>query len=616
MAHTNVKINGLKPIQYHLLKSPLQQVEKSEGALTGRKVSAFVHGMHVLANFFVRLFYAIFVTHRWESDLNLRDRLWKDLNNGKSIDQETLTQIRFIFNSLLLRLKNDHINVSIENKLIALENELKKDNALGNNQNQVNNGDLNHQVTVETETNKPVDLNNVLPLPSIEDTVNSLNVSNKRSPDRITLLTKLADQLIEAETSNTNIQENLAKLENDKDRKLVEARVAIITVLGVDHPFLNNVKIMKILTMFENKVSLSEEVKNAVIKDLVLESVLINLDKAQVKNLISLLEDDSSKIIFQQNYNSLMSKQLTYCMDLVPKLSGNNPLKDKPHALYPLFILNHPEVFGSFPGAILKIKDLIGTLANPNWKDDLTCLIKDELIKKSVRITTGLLLPGDLVCDYSQGRIEDFHQDKTLKKENGKNACGSICAEAILWLNTQKKTPTENQMYEILEKGIGAHKAKGYGSNAAVFGDLVEKINQHTLQGEKLLAIALDPSSAIKMDEFDTDRFSYPLLYPYQKEIGGGVSQVMQLMEGLSAKLNQTLYGVLTCGHETVMIYSNQNGSYSVFDSHGRSYLGVSKGASIRSFNTLQGVQDHFSLLYDNKEKFSMLIMSAAPSAQ
>src|SRR5262245_50177907 len=113
MADSKLLIDGLSIDQFKALMSPIQEIVRVDGKFSGKKVNWFMHSMHVLANFFVRLFYAIFVTHRWESDLNLQERLWNDLNSNESKSIRKLPLIKEIYNNLVVRFpQNNRVNES------------------------------------------------------------------------------------------------------------------------------------------------------------------------------------------------------------------------------------------------------------------------------------------------------------------------------------------------------------------------------------------------------------------------------------------------------------------------------------------------------------------------
>lgn len=217
-------------------------------------------------------------------------------------------------------------------------------------------------------------------------------------------------------------------------------------------------------------------------------------------------------------------------------------------------------------------------------KDEVVQLLQGSQFRQEMGEALGLINKGDVVSIYSQGKVHDI--DERLAPEEGQNACGSICAEAIRHLHQGFGIETDEELENIIVDGVKNRKAQGLGNDPLPFVQVMSKyegMSFHVVDG---------------IDDSDSDRKSSPNLYPYIGAFpssGGGVlDKVLQGVEDA----DEAVYAVLTVKGETLMIHFNAESKPVLFDSHGKPYLGMDKGASLRQFESIGALVQHLNSCY------------------
>jgi hypothetical protein len=445
----------------------------------------------------------------------------------------------------------------------------------------------------------------------IEELVQQLNQPKLKKAAK----NEIREMIIKELCKKPILFENFSKLLNSstpEDVNFFEAYANVISKLGLSNLTLHDISVVKILVVNENMIGM--ELKQILLEELTQTAYLFGWNPTELKGLISSLHLEQDKNVVQKCYESLRNKEEDEVKTYLPKLSGANPALGHDIVLKKIFLINHAAEFPALNvfDVMKEFLCLMDCLWINAWKDEVIALLKDKSLQKELKLACELLNEGDTVCDFSQGRINEIAPQSGLTNVDGKNACGSICAEAIFFLDLHKtKTLTEEEIYQIIEKGVADHKAKGYGSKAAVFNELVKKIEESTQPNHKILqAFAPNPAGNTEsLNNFALERYEHPLFYPYQGEVKTGFADYIHLLNSLSKEIKQDLYGVITCGLETVLVYQNADASWSLFDSHGRTYNGVSKGASVQKFADVTKLDDHLRKMYEKSNYFSMLIV-------
>lgn len=206
-----------------------------------------------------------------------------------------------------------------------------------------------------------------------------------------------------------------------------------------------------------------------------------------------------------------------------------------------------------------QIKDAIGNKAyKPAHRDEVISAIKNPDIRKALRQEMGLLKKGDVVCPFSQGNIEG------VPPNAGINACGTICRKAIEHLTLGKAIDSEETMRTLILEGIKTH---GHGAPAKMFDEEV--------------------------------MLESPLKVTPYFDVEQGMKGALDYASGAGAYLALTFATSLQ--NETLLVYYPEKGKPVLFDSHGKEYLGVSKGASLRQFENNEALLAHFQTSYVDK---------------
>jgi hypothetical protein len=235
------------------------------------------------------------------------------------------------------------------------------------------------------------------------------------------------------------------------------------------------------------------------------------------------------------------------------KLLGKNPAKDNDDLLRVVIKYNQDKADAQKDVIKKEIQDL-----DTEFQNDVIKLIADESLADGLRIELGLLKEGDIVVDYSQGSIEGFDEATA-----GQEACARICGVVVERLARDEPIKSKEDIQEVILVGIDKLK----GGEAVNFGDDV--------------APTLNVGEGMKLhvDEGITEAlgmFTAPLaaVATFQKQDRSGIA-------------------------ETLLVYPT-GGQYALFNSHGSSYQGVSRGASLLKFN------NHADLMGHLKDKYPM----------
>ncbi len=626
MPDQSIKIDGLTRNQFTSLLSPVRDIVNKDGSLSHRKVALLVHGMNIIANFFMRIFTLLFVSHKWESDYSLQQHLWKDLTDTDSSQKEKIEVIRNLFQELLLRIPGDDpINQQIALRLTELQSAGQK--SIGSITKATVDLGVGAEVDPDFHSALPKEDSTLNPpvepsfpysftdggLSPFQGMIQKLNHVKTRAAEKYEIRKELIQKLHQENIAALDAV--LLSLQVEEDRVYLTSYAKIMADLGEDNPLLEDFgNIEKIQIINSAGAGIGDEVRVFLLSSLGEEVIIQDLNFVHILGLLSSIDKETDKQHLRSASTSLKNKAKIYFEPFSLKLSGANPFIKKEESWLKVYLLNHKNLFPTLDLEAVKLKflDLLGHAGKPEWKDEMIGLIEDKELQKELRIKSGILKEGDVVCRFSQGLIEEIAPFGKLSKEDGKNACASICAEAILYMvsHDKKTIETEDEMYQVMQKGVLSHKTNGFSPKAVVFSDVVAKMN---IDKERLAAFAPKPPKDPKsqtLDSFAQERYEYPLMYPFQfSSFSGGH---LSLVESLSDETGKRIFGVITSGNETVMVYRNADSSYSLFDSHGKSYLGVSKGASIRRFETLEPLQKHLEGMYGKGALCSMFFVGAA----
>ena len=277
----------------------------------------------------------------------------------------------------------------------------------------------------------------------------------------------------------------------------------------------------------------------------------------------------------------------------------------------------------ALPDAILALdalKDFENTQSLDNERDALIEL--NELLNEQILVfnrrtikKSGLNLPLDLVCDYSQGRISDVRREIkvwNLDEDNqGSLACAVICMKAVQSFFVKGLPESEKQIYEIIDLGVNQYKKDGYEGLVAF-----EEVLNHLSESEQALI------KTIKLAEDDGVDSLAALSFEVVNEFSGKVSLYLDsILDGLMKKVMETdekMCAVITTNspkgtNATLVIMFDTDKKPYLFNSHGENYEGESKGASLLPFNTMHDLKGYLKKTFFKNEdgNFQLKILSS-----
>jgi hypothetical protein len=198
----------------------------------------------------------------------------------------------------------------------------------------------------------------------------------------------------------------------------------------------------------------------------------------------------------------------------------------------------------------------------------------------------------DLVCELSQGRLDE---------EYGPNACAAIVMKAaIAFLDSPGKQPvdSEEEMYSLMRQGISFYKDNEYQGKIDFISILETMRKDSPEQGLQIIypkSIEGFTDEALSMcREFD----SAP-----SGELDKDLLNILKSFDQLSEENGQKACGIFVCHGETMAVAFPQPGKPVLFDSHGRRYKDMDKGASILQFDSSEKLAEHLQGLYKKKDE-------------
>lgn len=154
----------------------------------------------------------------------------------------------------------------------------------------------------------------------------------------------------------------------------------------------------------------------------------------------------------------------------------------------------------------------------------------------------------------------------------GRQACTSVCSHAIYEIITKGKIESTHQLLAIIGNGIKTHihgeKPGTIPGPKNFIEDVLPDLNA-ALENAKMKISAKDMTSDDNVYSFkDAD---FVIVTAGQKEEGGRM--------------------------ESILLF-RQNDKFCVFDSHGTSFEGIPRGASVRQFDSSEGLQEYIEGKY------------------
>lgn len=237
----------------------------------------------------------------------------------------------------------------------------------------------------------------------------------------------------------------------------------------------------------------------------------------------------------------------------------------------------------------------------PNFMDEVISQIKDETVQVNLRKGLHLIKnEGDIVCRDSQGKFGP----------EGRAACGCICLHAVEHLLSGQSIRSEEEVYKIIDKGIETYRelqsderslfrADEGDSDMTVFSEVLLKLIEKGVV--KDMKPVVPDMKGIKQINFYKDNPAIGISGQTAKDFPAVLDSLAHLSSDHQA------CAVLTCNGETVVISYPEPGKPTLFDSHGRKYEGMDKGASVLKFDSNRELASHLSeVLFSKTEVFEV----------
>lgn len=236
-----------------------------------------------------------------------------------------------------------------------------------------------------------------------------------------------------------------------------------------------------------------------------------------------------------------------------------------------------------------------------DFRDQAIQQIKNESLRRQMRQVLGLLKEGDLVCDYSQGNPDRF--------QKGREACSCICGEAVQHFLSGQTVRSEREMYALMQRGIDSYNRYHF-SGIVEFDDTLNRMNAELAQQHRPPLERFIPERVSFMDPELVSLLKEMPELPLQGEMGKHIGQALDDLDR-SSKEGRKICGVLTCNGETVVVMFPKPGQPILFDSHGRKYMEIPKGASVLQFNSTANLAKHLQSLF-KQNNFSLVLLTTA----
>lgn len=232
----------------------------------------------------------------------------------------------------------------------------------------------------------------------------------------------------------------------------------------------------------------------------------------------------------------------------------------------------------------------------------------DKAEVKSIKTTKKTVLPVSktIVCKYSQGQFDKITKKLGVKEkllvDNNEvsQACACICMEAVKDYFTSGHLPKEDlDIYKLIYKGVKNYKSDENSSGQLFFGDVLDKLP--TKEKDNILLLNLPVPEGLG----EQTEFTYPAdsLLPTLNFIQEKVYQ--SPLKHCAIITTQSLKG----SNPTLVVMFDEDKKPVLFNSHGSSFQGEPKGATLRKFDDMEKLHEYLKKEFfkgDEKEVFQL----------
>lgn len=236
--------------------------------------------------------------------------------------------------------------------------------------------------------------------------------------------------------------------------------------------------------------------------------------------------------------------------------------------------------------------------------DGAVNMIEDPYMQTLFRQKLNLVDKRDVVCELSQGRLDEKY---------GVNACAMICLTAATHFLSEKEEQqplkTQSQIYGLIYKGIDRYKNNDCDGKIE-FTEALEKAKKSEPALSKLQFI-----TPTHIEGFDSEMLQIlgEMNLPLDGELNTHLKPMLDALSSISDERKQKACGILTCNGETITIAFDSSNRPQLFDSHGRKYRDMDKGASLLQFNNCNDLAEHMrNNLFKTNAPFQFIILGNA----
>ncbi|MBA3237705.1 MAG: hypothetical protein H0T62_05055 [Parachlamydiaceae bacterium] len=229
-------------------------------------------------------------------------------------------------------------------------------------------------------------------------------------------------------------------------------------------------------------------------------------------------------------------------------------------------------------------------------------------------------IQGNIVCEYSQGRLTEVRNSINIVNEDDDNqgslACAVICLKAVQSFFDKGLPKNEKEIYTLIDKGVTDYKLEKF-EGLVLFEDALNNLDQK--EKNKLESVMLTVADGI--DE------PAAMAFDVMGEFAGSVEFYLDtLLTSLKKKIDESdnrTCAVLTtqtprATNATLVIMFDEEKRPVLFNSHGEAYKGELKGASLLKFSTMDELNAYVKKTFFKNEEgqFQIKILQSVLNLQ
>lgn len=218
-------------------------------------------------------------------------------------------------------------------------------------------------------------------------------------------------------------------------------------------------------------------------------------------------------------------------------------------------------------------------------------------------------IPKDIVCEFSQGNVTDIrnvlenkNKIKNLKEEDleqltaidnsGSLACAAICMKAVSSYFEKGLPKTDKEIYSLIDQGVRFYTLNGF-TGTVLFADVLTKLPAPDRQKITIVKPEEKDISASSLSESSFVPLAYTEEHELTADLNIYLDQTLNYLSKKAIERETRTCAILTISpannatNATVVIMFDENKKPVLFNSHGQTYNGEFKGASLLRFEDM-----------------------------